>query len=204
MLMLMCANVPSSACWTLWRSSSPRCTASTRAVQITKTGQETFWGAFFVFRWLFSWPLFWANSMRTHPRKALWVVERSRKALWVAERSTYLSNIFTSRAGKHCKLATRDPFAACLSSVSKRRLVAAPLSLTETALRQPNGGTRAPVTNDLVLTGGLDFYIWVAFDPNFRPSLWGTTSRIRLVLVSFQDYGTSVAAISSNFLSELL
>ena len=38
----------------------------------------------------------------------------------------------------------------------KRRLVAAPLPLTQGALKQPNGGTRAPVTNDLVLTGGLD------------------------------------------------
>ena len=37
----------------------------------------------------------------------------------------------------------------------KRRLVAAPLPLTQGALKQPNGGTRAPVTNDLVLTGGL-------------------------------------------------
>ena len=37
----------------------------------------------------------------------------------------------------------------------KRRLVAAPLPLTQGALKQPSGGTRAPVTNDLVLTGGL-------------------------------------------------
>ena len=37
----------------------------------------------------------------------------------------------------------------------KRRLVAAPLPLTQGTLKQPNGGTRAPVTNDLVLTGGL-------------------------------------------------
>ena len=37
----------------------------------------------------------------------------------------------------------------------KRRLVAAPLPLTQGALKQPNGGTRAPVTIDLVLTGGL-------------------------------------------------
>ena len=37
----------------------------------------------------------------------------------------------------------------------KRRLVAAPLALTQGALEQPNGSTRAPVTNDLVLTGGL-------------------------------------------------
>ena len=38
----------------------------------------------------------------------------------------------------------------------KRRLEAAPLTLTQGALKQPNnGGTRAPVTNDLVLTGGL-------------------------------------------------
>ena len=37
----------------------------------------------------------------------------------------------------------------------KRRLVAAPLTLTQGTLKQPNGGTRAPVTNDLVLTGGL-------------------------------------------------
>ena len=37
----------------------------------------------------------------------------------------------------------------------RRRLVAAPLPLTQGALKQPNGGTRAPVTNDLVLTGGL-------------------------------------------------
>ena len=38
----------------------------------------------------------------------------------------------------------------------KRRLVAAPLPPTQGALKQPNGGTRAPVTNDLVLTGGLE------------------------------------------------
>ena len=37
----------------------------------------------------------------------------------------------------------------------KRRLVAVPLPLPQGALKQPNGGTRAPVTNDLVLTGGL-------------------------------------------------
>ena len=37
----------------------------------------------------------------------------------------------------------------------KRRLVAAPLPLSQEALKQPNGGTRAPVTNDLVLMGGL-------------------------------------------------
>ena len=40
----------------------------------------------------------------------------------------------------------------------KRRLVAAPLPLThdtQGTLKQPSGGTRAPVTNDLVLTGGL-------------------------------------------------
>ena len=33
--------------------------------------------------------------------------------------------------------------------------MAPPLPLTQGALKQPNGGTRAPVTNDLVLTGGL-------------------------------------------------
>ena len=36
----------------------------------------------------------------------------------------------------------------------KRMLGAAPLPLTQGALKQPNGGTRAPVTIDLVLTGG--------------------------------------------------
>ena len=37
----------------------------------------------------------------------------------------------------------------------KGRLVAAPLTLAQGALKQPNDGTKAPVTNDLVLTGGL-------------------------------------------------
>ena len=37
----------------------------------------------------------------------------------------------------------------------KRRLVAAPLPLTQGTLKQPNGGTKAPLTNDLVLAGGL-------------------------------------------------
>ena len=60
-----------------------------------------------------------------------------------------------SERGPHCKVTNGDPCSACFSSVLKRRLVAAPLPLTQGALKQPNGGTRAPVTNDLVLTGGL-------------------------------------------------
>ena len=50
----------------------------------------------------------------------------------------------------------------------KRRLVAAPLPPTQGALKQPNGGTRAPVTNGLVLTGGLEISILLQ-DKNHAP-----------------------------------
>ena len=43
--------------------------------------------------------------------------------------------------------------------------MAAPLPLPQGALKQPNGGTKAPVTNDLVLTGGLAI-------PEQKPRAW--------------------------------
>ena len=49
----------------------------------------------------------------------------------------------------------RDPFSASFSSVLRRRLVAAPLPLTEAALRQALRRYRAHVANHLVSTGGL-------------------------------------------------
>ena len=47
------------------------------------------------------------------------------------------TNVFTSRAGTHSKNTNGGPFGACFSTVLRRRLVAAPLPLTEAAFRQP-------------------------------------------------------------------
>ena len=57
--------------------------------------------------------------------------------------------------GRSAKSLTEVHLVLVFPVFLKRRLVAAPLTLTQGALKQPNGGTRAPVTNDLVLTGGL-------------------------------------------------
>ena len=57
--------------------------------------------------------------------------------------------------GRTAKSPAEIHLALVFPGFLKRRLVAAPLPLTQGALKQPNGGTRAPVTNDLVLTGGL-------------------------------------------------
>ena len=57
--------------------------------------------------------------------------------------------------GRTAKSLAEIHFVLVFPVFLKRRLVAAPLPLPQGALKQPNGGTRAPVTNDLVLTGGL-------------------------------------------------
>ena len=57
--------------------------------------------------------------------------------------------------GRTAKSLTEVHLVLVLPVFLKRRLVAAPLPLTQGTLKQPNGGTKAPVTNDLVLTGGL-------------------------------------------------
>ena len=44
---------------------------------------------------------------------------------------------FHVREGTHTNVTNGGAFSACFSSVLRRRLVAAPLPLTEAALRQP-------------------------------------------------------------------
>ena len=68
----------------------------------------------------------------------------------------HVSAIFSRpERGRTAKSLTEIHVVLVFPVFFKRRLVAAPLPLTQGALKQPNGGTRAPVTNDLVLTGGL-------------------------------------------------
>ena len=57
--------------------------------------------------------------------------------------------------GRTAKSLTEIHFVLVFPVLLKRSLVAAPLPLPQGDLKQPNGGTRAPVTNNLVLTGGL-------------------------------------------------
>ena len=66
--------------------------------------------------------------------------------------------------GRTAKSPTEIHLAFVFPVFLKRRLVAAPLPLTQGTLRQPTGGTRALVTNDFVLTVGLAI-------PDSSPSL---------------------------------
>ena len=57
--------------------------------------------------------------------------------------------------GRTAKSLTEIHLVLVFPMFLKGRFVAAPLPLTRGSLKQPNGGTKAPVTIDLVLTGGL-------------------------------------------------
>ena len=79
-------------------------------------------------------------------------------------------------------LSNGDPISACSSSVVERRLVAAPL---RRPLGSPCNGTRAPVTNDLVLAGGLeipDSPLFLDRRPDFRRERGSSKSRLRTAL----------------------
>ena len=84
------------------------------------------------------------------PRHRL-VRRRLVTADWVPVRATFSR----PERGRTAKSLTEIHFVLVFPMFLKRRLVAAPLPLPKGAPKQPNGGTRAPVTNDLVLTGGL-------------------------------------------------
>ena len=74
----------------------------------------------------------------------------------VSAAGVHVSETFSSpERGRAAQSLTEIRLVVVFSNVLRRRLVAAPLPLTEAPLRQPLRRYKAPVTNDLVLTGGL-------------------------------------------------
>ena len=94
--------------------------------------------------------------------------------------------------GRTAKSLTEVHLVLVFPVFSRCRLVAAPLPLTQGTLKQPNGGTRAPVTNGLVFTGGL------AIPESSRSMKRVPSCSSRLLLLSSASYGQNLDPKSSS------